>query len=449
MSVVGLCSSMKSNAFLVIVLLALPLPLASFGIPPSLLFSVVLGASAPQGTAEFRTRPASQRGCSRAPVAGSADWIARQVDQRDTGRDSRLTMQMRLFDRQGRARERTLGVSGLRGRAAPGIGCWCGSPIRTTSPAPASWCGNSPGGDDDRFLYLPALGPRPPHHRRRAAGELRRQRLHLRGHRRPRPRGLHAIRWSRRTRRWADAAGRHHPAWRLESKARDADALYPKVISTIRKDNFVVVARRHLQSARRAGQGLPRDEAGAGPGHLDGDGVHHGQRDRPHPDRARGHRGALQHRPRRARLLPPRARERGRCASDARVREQASMSLALARFLYRFRARHHLPDRRRRAGAGAAGPDHAHRQRHLGVVLEGRSGPARLRPAAPGVHRLADPDRRAGRPGRHQRRRPGRAAPHHGRRRARPLRGPRLQPGQRQHDPVRPAARTPASRCGR
>ena len=39
-----------------------------------------------------------------------------------------------------------------------------------------------------------------------------------------------------------NTSGARHPAWRLESKSRDADALYPKVISTIRKDNFVVVA---------------------------------------------------------------------------------------------------------------------------------------------------------------------------------------------------------------
>jgi len=131
MSVVGLCSSMKSNAFLVIVLLALPLPLASFGIPPSFLFPVVLGASAPPGTAEFRTAVVPARSTqSAAPAAGSADWIARQVDQRDTGRDPRLTMQMRLFDRQGRARERTLGVNGLRGHGGDTIS---DSPSATSS----------------------------------------------------------------------------------------------------------------------------------------------------------------------------------------------------------------------------------------------------------------------------------------------------------------------------
>jgi hypothetical protein len=130
-SAVGLCSSMKLHAFLVIVFLALPLPLASFGIPPSFLFPVVLGASAPPGTAEFRTAVVPARSTqSAAPAAGSADWIARQVDQRDTGRDPRLTMQMRLFDRQGRARERTLGVNGLRGHRGDTIS---DSPSATSS----------------------------------------------------------------------------------------------------------------------------------------------------------------------------------------------------------------------------------------------------------------------------------------------------------------------------
>ena len=232
MSVVGLCSSMKLNAFLVIVFLAIPLPLASFGIPPSFLFPVVLGASAPQGTAESRTPAAAP---------GSADWIARQVDQRDTGRDSRLTMQMRLFDRQGRARERTLGVNGLRGQGGAGDRVL----VRFTYPNDIAGTGflvwERPGGDDDRFLYLPALA-----RVRRITGSERQESFvgsdftyeDIGG------RALDDYTYTlvQEDGSWADSAGARHPAWRLESKARDADALYPKVISTIRKDNFVVVA---------------------------------------------------------------------------------------------------------------------------------------------------------------------------------------------------------------
>jgi hypothetical protein len=233
---------MKLHAFLVIVFLALPLPLASFGIPPSFLFPVVLGASAPPGTAEFRTAvvPAGSLQ-SAAPAAGSADWIARQVDQRDTGRDSRLTMQMRLLDRQGRARERTLGVNGLRGQGGAGDRVL----VRFTYPNDIAGTGflvwERPGGDDDRFLYLPALA-----RVRRITGSERQESFvgsdftyeDIGG------RALEDYTYTlvQEDGSWADAAGVRHPAWRLESKARDADALYPKVISTIRKDNFVVVA---------------------------------------------------------------------------------------------------------------------------------------------------------------------------------------------------------------
>jgi len=231
MSVVGLCSSMRLSAFLVIVFLASPLPLASFGIPPSFLLPVVLGASAPQGTAESRT--------------GSADWIAQQVDRRDTGRDSRLTMQMRLFDRQGRARERTLGVNGLRGQGG------AGDRVLVRFTYPNDIAGTSflvwerPGGDDDRFLYLPALG------RVRRISGAERQESFVGSDFTYEDIGGRALEdytyalvpegasWSGS---WTDEAGARHPAWRLESTARDADALYPKVISTVRKDNFVVVA---------------------------------------------------------------------------------------------------------------------------------------------------------------------------------------------------------------
>ena len=46
----------------------------------------------------------------------SADEIARRIQDRDTGRDGRSTMRMRLFDRHGRARERALTMTSLRGR---------------------------------------------------------------------------------------------------------------------------------------------------------------------------------------------------------------------------------------------------------------------------------------------------------------------------------------------
>ena len=228
MSVVGLCSSMKSSAFLVIVLLAIPLPLASFEIPPSFLFPVVLGASAPRGTAESRT----------------ADWIAKQVDQRDTGRDSRLMMQMRLFDRQGRARERTLSVTGLRGQGGAGDRVL----VRFTYPNDIAGTGflvwERPGGEDDRFLYLPALS-----RVRRISGAERQESFvgsdftyeDIGGREFDEYTYAFAGADGENATWTAPGGGGSRPAWRLESKRRDASAQFQRVVSLVLKDSFVVV----------------------------------------------------------------------------------------------------------------------------------------------------------------------------------------------------------------
>jgi hypothetical protein len=227
---------MNSNAFLVIVLLVLHVPLASFGVPPFLSSPDALGASAPQGAGAF-----SAPGRAPQPATVTADWIARQVDERDTGRDSRLTMQMRLIDRQGRARERTLSVHGLRGQGATGDRVL----VRFTYPNDIAGTGflvwERPGGDDDRFLYLPALA-----RVRRITGSERQESFvgsdftyeDIGG----RAIEDYAYALVEENASWLDPAGTRYPAWRIESKARDADAIYPRVVSTIRKDNFVVVA---------------------------------------------------------------------------------------------------------------------------------------------------------------------------------------------------------------
>lgn len=224
---------MKLNALLVIVSLAFQTPLDSFGIPP--FFHAALDREA----AFCCTAIA---GATAGPAtAVTADWIARQVDERDTGRDSRMAMAMRLVDRQGRARERSLSVIGLRGRAGAGDRVL----VRFTYPTDIAGTGflvwERPGGDDDRFLYLPALG-----RVRRISGSERQESFvgsdftyeDIGG------RAIEDYSYAlvEEDASWLDAAGARHPAWRLESKARDADATYPRVVSTIRKDNFVVVA---------------------------------------------------------------------------------------------------------------------------------------------------------------------------------------------------------------
>ena len=56
-------------------------------------------------------------------------WLARQVEDRDTGRDSRMAMRMRLFDRQQRVRERALTLHRPARRTRP-------SGRRATDPRP-------------------------------------------------------------------------------------------------------------------------------------------------------------------------------------------------------------------------------------------------------------------------------------------------------------------------
>ena len=114
----------------------------------------------------------------QSPASPTAEWVARQAQDRDTGRDSRMSMRMKLFDRHGRVRA----CAHDRGAPRPGagIGIRRRSPAdrfthQTTSAARA-FVWEHPKADDERFLYL--------RRRRRApiAGaetrELRRQRLH-------------------------------------------------------------------------------------------------------------------------------------------------------------------------------------------------------------------------------------------------------------------------------
>jgi Outer membrane lipoprotein-sorting protein len=177
------------------------------------------------------------------PAARPADWIARQVQDRDTGRDSRFEMRMRLFDRQGRVRERQLRLIGLRGsekgeRADRLL-------IRFLYPNDIKGTGflvlEHPGADDERFLYLPALG-----RVRRIAGEEKQGSFvgsdftyeDMGG--RDLADYTYAVVQDAVT--WTGPDGRAWPAWRLESRAKDPNATYPRVVSTVLKDIFVVAA---------------------------------------------------------------------------------------------------------------------------------------------------------------------------------------------------------------
>ena len=196
------------------------------------------------------TAGGASRQTQSAPL--SADAVARRVHDRDTGRDSRMTFRMRLFDRHNRLRERVMTLSGLRGRTAPG-----GSPsapegdrllIRFTYPndirGTSFLVWEHPDADDERFLYLPSLG-----RVRRIAGseaqesfvgsdftyeDIGGREFDEYGYAFAGPDAERAT-WT------PPSGGAPKDAWRLESRRKDPSAQFPRVVSVVLKDSFLVV----------------------------------------------------------------------------------------------------------------------------------------------------------------------------------------------------------------
>lgn len=182
----------------------------------------------------------------------TAEWVARQVDDRDIGRDARFQLKMRLFDRQQRVRERELTILTLRGQAAGRLG---GTNRASAKPAdrvlirftyPNDIKGTAflmlehPDGPDERFLYLPALG----RVRRIAGAEAQNAFVgsdftyeDISGRRVD----DYTYAMVEQNGTWTAPDSRRFPAYRIESRSRDAAARFPRVVSTVRKDNFVVV----------------------------------------------------------------------------------------------------------------------------------------------------------------------------------------------------------------
>ena len=175
-----------------------------------------------------------------APAEGSADWVAARIDARDTGRDSRLAMTMRLVDRQGRARERTLVITSLAAAGPRGDRVL----VRFLGPADIRGTGflvwEHAQQEDERFLFLPALG-----RVRRIAGAEAQESFvgsdlsyeDIGG----RKLTDYTYKMVETGATWTDAQGTAHPAWRIESTAKDAGARYPRTQSLVRKDAFVIV----------------------------------------------------------------------------------------------------------------------------------------------------------------------------------------------------------------
>ena len=190
------------------------------------------------------------------PQTPSADEIARRVHDRDTGRDSRSTFRMKLVDRRGRVRERAMALLALRGRGKPGVPDTAPDGdrllVRFTHPndirGTAFLVWEHPSSEDERFLYLPSLG-----RVRRIAGAETQESFagsdftyeDIGG--RELDEYTYALldenaSWSGPggAARPLDAA-RDRPAWRLESRRKDASAEFPRVVSLVLKDSFVVV----------------------------------------------------------------------------------------------------------------------------------------------------------------------------------------------------------------
>ena len=174
------------------------------------------------------------------PAEGTADWVAARIDARDTGRDSRLAMTMRLADRQGRTRERTLVITSLAAAGSRGDRVL----VRFLGPADIRGTGflvwEHAQQEGERLLFLPALG-----RVRRIAGAEAQESFvgsdlsyeDIGG----RKLTDYTYRMLDAAATWTDAQGAAHPAWRIESVAKDAGARYPRTQSLVRKDAFVIV----------------------------------------------------------------------------------------------------------------------------------------------------------------------------------------------------------------
>jgi hypothetical protein len=170
-------------------------------------------------------------------------WVARAVQDRETGRDGRTTMRMRLFDRQNRERERALTILSMKGgagRPVPGDR----SLTRFTYPNDIAGTGflvwENPEADDERFLYLPSLG-----RVRRIAGSETQDSFvgsdftyeDIGG----REFNDYTYTLLDENAQWTAPDGTTHPAYRLESRHKDPRARFPRIVSLVRKDNLVVV----------------------------------------------------------------------------------------------------------------------------------------------------------------------------------------------------------------
>lgn len=191
---------------------------------------------------------ATARGYAGAPL--TAEAVAKQSIDRDTGRDSSAEIRMRLFDRQGRVRERAMTMVTKRGVGAQGDKTL----IRFTYPndikhtAFLVW--EHQDKDDERFLFLPALG-----RVRRIAGAEKQESFvgsdlsyeDMAG----RKLSDYTYTFVSEQATWTTPDGKTHAVWHIESTAVEPGVEYPKSRSMIAKDSLVLL---HAELLNRRGE---------------------------------------------------------------------------------------------------------------------------------------------------------------------------------------------------
>jgi hypothetical protein len=170
----------------------------------------------------------------------TAQEVAQAIQDRDTGRDSRAEMRMRLFDRQGRVRERVMTLLSKQGAGTTGDRTL----VRFSYPNDIKGTGflvwEHPDAEDERFLFLPALG-----RVRRIAGQEKQESFvgsdlsyeDIGG----RKVADYTYTFADENASWTAPDGAKHAAWALESRARDRRAGYPRYVSLVLKDRFIAV----------------------------------------------------------------------------------------------------------------------------------------------------------------------------------------------------------------
>ena len=196
---------------------------------------------------ELSLQAGQARGTTPAPAQSTAptgEWVARKIEDRETGRDTRVAMRMRLFDRHGRMSERRMTLLALRGgagRPVPGDRTLIRFSYPNDIKGTAFLVWEQPNADDERFLYQPSLGLV-----RRISGSEAQESFvgsdltfEDIGGREFENYGYKLI--DDPGAAWTAPDGTKHPVYTLESRNRDAGARFPRVVSKVRRDNFVVV----------------------------------------------------------------------------------------------------------------------------------------------------------------------------------------------------------------